>query len=242
MNAQDGGGGDWRDADVADYLRRHPAFFERHADLLESLELGRGRGPGPGEDKTLSLIEKQVTLLRARNEDLKRKLETLVATARTNENLSIGLHRLSLRLVASNEVREVAAVSLAELRRRLPGNQVVIRLLRRYDPHEGLDGGGGDGDARVVNLLRTLAASGKPDCGPFDNLVKLSLFGHFAARTASIAVMPLAADADCFGLLALGSADGDSFRAGKGTMFLVQYGELIARALQACAGREGAAA
>ena len=228
-----------RDAEVARYLRQNPAFFERHAELLESLRLGHGGGLADDAD-TASLIEKQVALLRDKNGDLQQRYDALMATARANENLRIGLHRLSLKLMDADAVREAAAVARAELRRRLPGNQVVIRLARRYDAQDGLGGDGGD--AVLVRLLAALAAAGKPDCGPFDDAVKSSLFGHFARRVASAVVMPLAAGGDCFGLLALGSAAGDGFRAGKGTMFLVQFGELIACALQACARREGAAA
>ena len=201
--------------------------------------VGEVGGSGGSEAGPPSLVTKQIALLRNKNEALQNKLESLVAIARTNENLSIGLHRLSLRLVASNSVHEVAAISLAELRQRLPGNQIVIRLLGKYDPHEGLNSAGKDSGA--VSLLHSLAATGKPDCGPFDNAVKLSLFGRFAQRAASAVVMPLVADDERFGLLALGSADGDSFSAGKGTMFLVQFGELIACALRAGARRENRA-
>ncbi len=236
MSAQ-GADGARRDAEVARYLRENPSFFERHAALLESLELGRVRDAEDGGVRIPSLIEKQVALLRGKNGELKERLDALIETARANENLGIGLHRLSLRLMDADTPREVAAVARAELRRRLPGNQVVIRLVRRYDAQDGLGDDGGD--ARVVRLLRALAAAGKPDCGPFDDPIKLSLFGHFARRVASAVVAPLAGGDDCFGLLALGSADGDSFRAGKGTMFLVQYGELIGCALKACARREG---
>lgn len=208
----------------ADEVKRRPGVVVVPDD-------GGGAEPAPP-----SLVTKQIALLRDRNDALQRKLESLVSIARNNENLSIGLHRLSLRLVGANTVRDVVSVSLAELRQRLPGNQVVIRLLGKHDPHDGLHGDGRDRGA--VSLLHSLAASGRPDCGPFDNAVKLSLFGHFAQRAASVVVMPLAAGDERFGLLALGSADGDSFSAGKGTMFLVQFGELIACALRACARRE----
>ncbi|MDD9807023.1 MAG: hypothetical protein OXU34_01935 [Gammaproteobacteria bacterium] len=70
----------------------------------------------------------------------------------------------------------------------------------------------------------------------FEN--KLQEHSGQLTRAASVVVMPLVAGDERFGLLALGSADSGSFSAGKGTMFLVQFGELIACALRACMRRE----
>lgn len=107
MSAQDTGGDPRDEVEVVRYLRENPAFLERHAGLLESLELEHASGDKDACDgKTSSLIEKQVALLRTRNSDLAGRLDALIETARSNENLSIGLHRLLLKLMGADAMRE----------------------------------------------------------------------------------------------------------------------------------------
>ena len=60
---------------VVDYLRLDPDFFTRHTQLLSELNLPHSTG------RTVSLIEHQVSILRERNVESRRKLNQLVSTA-----------------------------------------------------------------------------------------------------------------------------------------------------------------
>src|SRR5579859_3859167 len=85
------------DANVADYLQTYPDFFERNSPLLAKLRLPHLRDVGA----TVSLVERQVEVLRDRNQSLERKLKELVDVARANDALADRIHRLSQRLIRS---------------------------------------------------------------------------------------------------------------------------------------------
>src|ERR1700680_3535932 len=75
---------------VAEYLQTYPDFFERNSPLLIKLRLPHLRDVGA----TVSLVERQVEVLRERNQSLERKLKELVDVARGNDALAGRIHRL----------------------------------------------------------------------------------------------------------------------------------------------------
>ncbi len=56
------------EAQVSDYLRAHPDFLVQHPELLETLELNHTSG------SAVSLIERQVEILRGRSQRLEDRL------------------------------------------------------------------------------------------------------------------------------------------------------------------------
>src|SRR5690606_4698338 len=70
------------DADaVADYLTAHPDFFVGRETLLADITVPHESG------KAISLMERQVTLLRERNADLSRRMQEFLGSAAENDNL-----------------------------------------------------------------------------------------------------------------------------------------------------------
>src|SRR5580698_3978822 len=90
------------DASVADYLQAYPDFFERNGPLLAKLRLPHLRDAGA----TVSLVERQVEVLRERNQTLERKLKELVEVARANDGLADRIHRMSQRLIRAHGLPE----------------------------------------------------------------------------------------------------------------------------------------
>ena len=88
------------DDSVADFLQTFPDFFERHSALLTKLRLPHVRDAGA----TVSLVERQVEVLRERNQSLERKLKELVDVARANDALADRIHRLSQRLIRAHSL------------------------------------------------------------------------------------------------------------------------------------------
>ena len=114
--------GNLTDEDIERYLSTHPDFFERNIDLLESLSIPHDTGGA------VSLIERQVDVLRNKNEQLERKLIDLVQVARDNEGLSTRLHRLALGLMEADGIDDVISTTKDLLRNEFPSTHVVIRL------------------------------------------------------------------------------------------------------------------
>src|SRR5262252_5689973 len=79
---------------IATYLQRHPEFFERHQNVLARLRLPHVRG-----GSTISLVERQIEVLREKHAALEGKLAELVRVARANDAISDRLHRFTRRLL-----------------------------------------------------------------------------------------------------------------------------------------------
>ena len=73
---------------VHNFLAAHPDFFERHSTLLSSLNLPHASGGA------VSLVERQVSVLRQKELKLKRQLKELIAVARENDVLAAKIHEL----------------------------------------------------------------------------------------------------------------------------------------------------
>ena len=79
--------------DVIDYLRAHPSFLDQHPQLLSELSISHETGA------TVSLVERQVSVLREENARLKKQFEDLIRHARNNEQLTQKIHALLLSLM-----------------------------------------------------------------------------------------------------------------------------------------------
>ena len=88
--------------DVVQFLTREADFFTRHPGLLAQLELPHQSGEG-----AISLVERQLSVLREKNRGLEGRLKDLISVARSNHELSDKVHRLALRLIRSHSAAEV---------------------------------------------------------------------------------------------------------------------------------------
>lgn len=79
-------------ADVVAWLRTHTDFFLEYPDLLAVLALPSESGT------TISFAQRQASLLRKRNSDLRGRLQALLANAETNDALFEKTRTLSLTL------------------------------------------------------------------------------------------------------------------------------------------------
>ena len=68
-------------AEVSSYLKANPEFFIEQEDLLADLSLPHESGTA------ISLLERQVTILRDRGADARQKLDNLLENARNNDQL-----------------------------------------------------------------------------------------------------------------------------------------------------------
>jgi uncharacterized protein len=217
---------DTEEETIAGYLQRHPDFFERHQAVLARLRLPHARG-----GSTISLVERQIEVLREKLAGLEGKLAELVRVARANDAISERLHRFTRRLIRAVPRAEAIARIEAGLREDFDAFQAVLVLI------------GAPAEAALPRFVRvvpaddpnlksfeSLFASGKPRCGQARDSQREFLFGPEGLEMASVALVPLG-DKGSVGLLALGSADRDRFHPGMSTEFLAHMAELIADSL-----------
>lgn len=197
--------------DVVRFLQQHPDFFDQHPDLLEQLTLPHGG------DGAVSLVERQVKVLRERQAANRERLAELVRVARGNDLLAARIHQLALRLLHARTTAEVRAHVETSMREDFEVSPTRFLL---GDP--------------ALQGLESLLSGGKPRCGHFAEAQRTALFGEFGQSIASMAIVPVGHGA-VQGALVLGSEDPHRFNPAVSTDFLARIGEMIGAALARCA-------
>ena len=218
------------DSSVAEYLQTYPDFFERNSPLLTKLRLPHLRDAGA----TVSLVERQVEVLRERNQSLERKLKELVDVARANDALADRIHRLSQRLIRAHTLSETINAVETSLREDFDAMHSVLVLFleqaRDLEPAAGRflrSGNAADGD---IKTFEPLMQSGKPRCGQVRDAQRDYLFGKDCVEIGSVALTPLGPKGE-LGILAIGASDAERFHPAMSTEFLSRIGELVTYAL-----------
>jgi uncharacterized protein YigA (DUF484 family) len=210
------------------YLALNPDFFERHQQLLARMRL-----PHMRTGSTVSLVERQVEVLRDQKSDADRRLAEFVAVARANDQLADRIHRVTRRLMRASGPAAALISIEASLREDFEAFNCVLLLTRPIDSlqsdHEPFLRKLPADDANI-RTFEALLATGKPRCGQVRDSQRDFLFGPEAASIGSVALVPLG-DGGSLGLLALGSAERERFHPGMSTEFLKRMGEMITDAL-----------
>ena len=213
---------------VSQYLQHNVDFFERHPQLLARMRLQH-----PRNASTVSLIERQVEVLRDKYEAQEQKLEEFVRVARANNLLAEKIHRFTRRLLTTSSRGQAITEIEASLREDFDTIQAVLVLATSREPLVP------DTDRFVRSVsaedpnyrsFESLFASGKPRCGQIRDSQREFLFSGEATDIGSVALVPLGGN-PAVGLLALGSVDRDRFHPGMSIEFLSRIGELITDAL-----------
>jgi uncharacterized protein len=218
------------DASVADYLQTYPDFFERNSQLLTKLRLPHVRDVAA----TVSLVERQVEVLRERNQSLERKLKELVDVARANDALADRIHRLSQRLIRAHTLAESIGAIETSLREDFDAmNSVLVLFLeeaRVLEPDMGRFLRAANPTDEDMRSFESLLTAGKPRCGQIRDAQRDYLFGKDSVAIGSVALAPLGRNG-ALGILAIGASDAERFHPGMSTEFLVRIGELVTYSL-----------
>lgn len=216
---------------IAEYLQHNPDFFERHGALLGRLKIPHGRGAS-----TVSLVERQVLVLREKNEKLEARLHELIAVARANDTLANKIHKLSCRLIRARTAAAVIDALESSLREDFGASEWLMVLAPSAESgfasinsrHLRIV----DAAAAELKMFETLFESGKPRCGQIRDSQRDFLFGTDTTEIGSAALVPLGPKPSS-GLLAISSPDTERFHPTMSTEFLARIGELVSEAVSA---------
>src|SRR5260221_13922037 len=179
------------DSNVAEYLQAYPDFFERNGPLLTKLRLPHLRDAGA----TVSLVERQVEVLRERNKSLERKLKELVDVARANDAFADRIHRLMQRLIKAHNLLEAINAVETSLREDFDAmHSVLVLFLEEARPLEEAAGRflrGGEPGGADIKTFQSLLPAGKPRCGQVRDAQRDYLFGKDSVAIGSVALTPL---------------------------------------------------
>lgn len=216
--------------DVVEYLAAHPDFFRRHEQALLDLELPHRAGTA------VSLVERQVSLLRERNIDSRQRLSRLMETARDNDLLFSRTRRLVLGVLEADSLESCGRAVLDALRREFSIEHGTLHLLSGSSLTWPAGANVLD-RASAGSVLNGLLGVGRPIVGPLRPQERAILFGAAGEDVQSAAVVPVGG-APSIAVLAAGSSDPRRFHAEMGTMFLEFIGEVLARLLPRYALRD----
>lgn len=214
---------------IARYLASHPDFFERHDAVLARLKIPHERGAS-----TISLVERQVVVLREKIHKLESRLHELVAVARANDALADKIHQLARRLIRTRGGAGILGVLEQSLREDFGASHWLLVVTR--PDGEGLPGVTSRHlklvapGAAELKTFETFFESGRPRCGQIRDTQRNYLFGNDTDEIASVALVPIGPAAS-LGLLAIGSPDSERFHPTMSTDFLARIGELIGEAI-----------
>ena len=215
--------------DIVRFLREHPDFFERHQELLAEMLLPHETG------SAVSLVERQVSVLREQRDDYKKKLQQLVKTAQQNEKLNNHVNALILALLDAETLDDVLQVVQTRLMDDFDAEAVVVRLFNTGHPTMDRLPELVDWSEPVMGAFEKVIEGRKPVCGALKPGQLDALFTDQSDNIVSAALIPLVESVEsrkCYGLLAIGSPDRNRFRADMGTVFLSHLGKVLSRVLK----------
>lgn len=216
---------------VTEYLQKHRDFFNHHTALLSELSISHDSGVA------ISLIERQVAVLREQNRRLRQQIGELVGVARENEELGNRMHRLILKLVRCQEIVTLIKAVQHSLLNEFRVDHVALRLLGMPRTEAGHFPEGFTTSVFVKNAVAefdvfdNLFADIKPVCGLATPHQIEYLFQEHSHAIQSSALVPLTGDRP-MGILGLGSYDKNRFHANLSTAFLIKLAEMIAYCLR----------
>ena len=209
--------------DIANYLANSPDFFERHAELLASVQLSSGHG-----NRVISLQERQAGMLREKIKALESRVVDMIRHGRENATTVQKLQRWASRLLQTASARELPAVMVDGMASEFQVPQAVVKVwnVSQMYAAESFTTG-------ISSDAKTFSASLEtPYCGVNSGFEVVNWLPD-PANALSIALIPLraAAGAPVSGLLVLASSDSQRFESSMGTDFLQNMGELASAAL-----------
>ena len=211
------------ETDIANFLAASPGFFERHAELLGTIQL-----TSPHGQRAVSLQERQMEMLRDKIKGLERQIVEMIRHGQDNVAIADKLHRWTRALMLTANAADLPDVLVGELQHQFQIPQAAIRVWGGAEVFATLP------FARVVgDDVKSFASSlTAPYCGVNTGFEAVEWLGT-PTQALSLALISLHHESQigAFGLLVLASPDPTRYTADMGTEFLARIGEVASAAL-----------
>ena len=206
--------------EIEDWLIRHPDFFQHHPDCLEALKVPHACG------EAVSLITRQIELLRQKNRLVQTQINDILHIARENDSLLRRFHQLTIAMLDATSLEDALGALRWLLHDCFQADFVAVRLIQPVIDCPISDLCVSE-DCPQLSHFRRILEIGKPECGKPSDEQSAFLFGSVALEVESIALVPLQ-HAGLKGVLAIGSRDPKRFVPEMGSLFLSQMGDVVA--------------
>ena len=208
---------------VRNFLRDNPSFLDENPDILECLALPHNSG------EAVSLVERQVGVLRDRNKEMRARLDNMLQTAHDNDQLFEKTKRLVLNLLEAKNLSTLVETVYDSLGKdfsiefyslTLLGDEKKLpRTMARVSTME-----------KANERIGTLLGANRAVCGILREDEMTFLFGERGRNVGSVAAVPLRYD-NLYGILAVGNSDPNFYKSSMGTLFLSYIAEILNRVI-----------
>jgi len=209
------------DADlVAAYLKDHPEFFIGRDELLADLSLPHASG------KAISLLERQVTILRERGMEARQKLNNLLENARNNDQLFDVTRNLVLALLRARDISEIASVTQDQLASQANIDNCEFIVI----DHPAVKTSPAVRSESLATLRRDFSdvfRLKRTHCGALSEQQVAYLFPGPAGKIRSTALCPVINNSEVLALLAFGNKSDNYFNVNLDTLFLDFIGRVV---------------
>ena len=204
---------------VVAFLRARPTFFAEHDELLGTLHIPHQRGD------SVSLVERQLKLLRDRNIEMRHRLSQLMDVARDNDRLFDKTRRLILDLLDASSLEEVVMAVEDSLRQEFKVPFVSLILFGENATPVGR----WVSNAEAQQAIGALLGSGKTVSGNLREHELAFLFGEEQRKDVGSSAVATLEYQGLHGVLAIGSHDPQHYKSSVGTLFLSYIAEVLGR-------------
>jgi uncharacterized protein YigA (DUF484 family) len=208
-------------AAVAAYLEAHPDFFVEHEELLPAMRIPHRRGD------TVSLVERQMTILRDRNIEMRHRLSQLMDVARDNDRLFDKTRRLILALMDAASLEDVVMSVEDSLRQDFQVPFVSLILLGENAMPVGRWATHAEAQVAIGGLL----TEDKSVSGSLREHELDFLFGEEQRKQIGSTAVVAISHQGIHGILAIASRDPQHYKSSVGTLFLSYIAEVMGRVL-----------
>jgi uncharacterized protein len=206
---------------IADYLRDHPEFFDRHADVFADMTV-----PAPHGGKAVSLLERQLMAVKDKARAMEMKLAEMIRAGQENDAIIQKLAGWTRTLVAARDAAELPALVETGVAGHFNVPHVALRVWDIDASFEDLP----CATPVAVDVITFANGLMAPYCGPNSGFAAAA---WIEGDVLSLAMLPLRVGMapQAFGLLVLGSADPQRFSSSMATDMLARISEAASAAL-----------
>lgn len=199
---------------VIEFLQEQPDFLDKNPELLANMTISHDSGVA------ISLLERQVKVLREQSIRDRAQLKDLIGIARENDHSHQRMHQLIINLLRVQDTDELFNQLQEDMRERFNVNTVRLKLFDSNKLEEL------ESKHEAVKQLNHFFRTRQPVCGRLTQAQLTFLFEQAADTIQSAALIPIYGKHQT-GILSLGSDDEQRFSPAQGTQLLLQIGEIV---------------
>lgn len=206
--------------EVRKYLQENPNFLEENPDILEHLTISHKSG------KAVSLVERQLEVMRDRNKEMGRRVDQMMTSANDNSQLFEKTNRLVMGLIKATSLAQLVDALQHSLDKDFLTQTYSLTLINdgHLKPQTGINLVSKEDAEREIGTI--MSTTGAVSGVIRDEEINF-LFGSNKSKVGSVVTLPLTSGKNVFGVLAIGNKDPQYYSRDTGTLFISYIGELL---------------